>query len=71
MKWGYGIDDYKKRYDAITQEQLESVLQAIRYRDQDFSSKGGALLGFSGLMMASGLVLLTAPKDAAFIVPRV
>lgn len=70
MKWGFGIDDYKKRYDAITQEQLESVLQAIRYRDQDFSSKGSALLGFSGLMMASDLVLLTSSKDSVFLVPK-
>jgi hypothetical protein len=36
----------------------------VRFRDSDLSIKGGALLGFGGLMLASDLVFLSAGRDS-------
>jgi hypothetical protein len=36
----------------------------VRFRDSDLSIKGGALLGFSGLMLAADLVFLSADPDS-------
>jgi hypothetical protein len=35
----------------------------VRFRDSDLSIKGGALLGFGGLMLAADLVFLSAAPD--------
>lgn len=60
MGWTSRIDSIKSRYELIKQEQLEGVLESFRHRDQDAAGRGGGLLGFSGLMMASDLVFLSA-----------
>jgi hypothetical protein len=36
----------------------------VRFRDSDLSIKGGALLGFAGLMLAADLVFLSAASDS-------
>lgn len=36
----------------------------VRFRDSDLSIKGGALLGFAGLMLAADLVFLSASPDS-------
>jgi hypothetical protein len=36
----------------------------VRFRDSDLSIKGGALLGFSGLMLAADLVFLSADPQS-------
>jgi hypothetical protein len=36
----------------------------VRFRDSDLSIKGGALLGFGGLMLAADLVFLSAAPDS-------
>jgi hypothetical protein len=41
----------------------------VRFRDSDLSIKGGALLGFAGLMLAADLVFLSA-ADNSFIAPH-
>ena len=56
------IESIKARYDLIRQEQLDGVLESFRMRDSDLAARGGGLLGFSGLMMASDLVFLYAGK---------
>ena len=57
------IDSIRARYDLIRQEQLDGVLESFRLRDSDLAARGGGLLGFSGLMMASDLVFLYAGKS--------
>lgn len=57
------IDQIRARYDVIRQEGLEGVLESFRFRDGDLAARGGGLLGFSGLMMASDLVFLFASKE--------
>jgi hypothetical protein len=57
------IDSIKARYDLIRQGQLDGVLESFRSRDSDLAARGGGLLGFSGLMMASDLVFLYADKS--------
>ncbi len=59
------------RYDRIfknllgyDEEELR-VLQSIRFRDQDQSTKGAALLAFAGLLIATSLVQLSAEPTAA------
>jgi hypothetical protein len=54
------IDAIKARYDLIRQEQLDGVLESFRFRDGDLAARGGGLLGFAGLMMASDLVFIYA-----------
>lgn len=44
-------------------------LEHLRFRDVDLTSNGGAMLGFSGLMLASDLVFLSA-NPQSFIAPR-
>ena len=36
----------------------------VRFRDSDLSIKGGALLGFGGLMLAADLVFLSADPNS-------
>jgi hypothetical protein len=57
------IDAIKARYQAISEQQLDGVLESFRFRDQDLATRGGGLLGFSGLMMAADLVFLTLDKS--------
>jgi len=42
----------------------EKILSSIRFRDQDQSTKGGAILAFAGLLIASSLVQFTAPPES-------
>ena len=57
------IDAIKHRYELIEQEQLDGVMESFRARDHDLNARGGGLLGFAGLMMASDLVVLYAEKS--------
>jgi len=46
------------------QEDIVAEHDHVRFRDSDLSIKGGALLGFGGLMMAADLVFLSASPDS-------
>jgi len=45
-------------------ESKTNELEHLRFRDADKSVKGGAMLAFSGLMMAADLVFLSAGEGA-------
>ena len=46
------------------QEDIVVEHDHVRFRDSDLSIKGGALLGFGGLMLAADLVFLSASPDS-------
>jgi hypothetical protein len=46
------------------QEDIVVEHDHVRFRDSDLSIKGGALLGFGGLMLAADLVFLSASADS-------
>jgi hypothetical protein len=46
------------------QEGIAPEHDHVRFRDSDLSIKGGALLGFAGLMLAADLVFLSADKES-------
>lgn len=54
--------------DLAKKEQIVDEHNHVRFRDSDLSIKGGAFLGFAGLMLAADLVFLSAGKDS-FIAP--
>jgi hypothetical protein len=46
------------------------VLESLRYRDHDHHVRSGAILGFSGLIIASDLVQFSAdPQTIAYLAP--
>lgn len=53
-----------KNIEIVKAESREAELEHIRFRDADDSTKGGALLGFSGLMLAADLVFLSAGEGS-------
>jgi hypothetical protein len=58
-RWGQLID---------LDERQARVLESLRFRDQDHHVRSGALLGFSGLIIASVLVHLSAePGTIAYM----
>lgn len=48
----------------VKQEGIEAEHEHVRFRDTDLSIKGGAILGFAGLMLAADLVFLSASPDS-------
>ncbi len=48
----------------VKQEDIVVEHDHVRFRDSDLSIKGGALLGFGGLMLAADLVFLSAANDS-------
>jgi hypothetical protein len=46
------------------QEDIVAEHDHVRFRDSDLSIKGGALLGFGGLMLAADLVFLSADPNS-------
>jgi hypothetical protein len=46
------------------QERIVEEHDHVRFRDTDLSIKGGAILGFAGLMLAADLVFLSASNDS-------
>jgi hypothetical protein len=46
------------------QEDIVVEHDHVRFRDSDLSIKGGALLGFGGLMLAADLVFLSADPES-------
>jgi hypothetical protein len=49
------------------EENIRDEHDHVRFRDSDLSIKGGALLGFAGLMLAADLVFLSAGSDSFII----
>jgi hypothetical protein len=47
-----------------------SEIEHVRFRDSDLSIKGGALLGFAGLMLAADLVFLSAGQGSLIMPDR-
>ena len=52
------VVDLAKKEDIVVEH------DHVRFRDSDLSIKGGAFLGFAGLMLAADLVFLSAGKDS-------
>lgn len=46
------------------------ILDSIRYKDEDLSVKSGALLAFSGLMIATAIVQLSTSQGSIVYIPR-
>ncbi|MBU6371196.1 MAG: hypothetical protein KJS97_00595 [Alphaproteobacteria bacterium] len=62
----------RKRWAALIamDEPTQLIVESLRYRDQDHHNKCGALLGFSGLLIASDLVQFAASPDTiAYLSP--
>ena len=60
----------RKRWMALIalDEPKQRIVESLRYRDQDHHNKCGALLGFSGLLIASDLVQYAAsPNTIAYM----
>lgn len=57
------IDERFKRVLDLP-ERLIPVLESIRFQDQDQASKGGAVLTFSALMIATSLVQFAAGTES-------
>lgn len=55
-------DRFKKVTELIDTEYR--ILESIRFRDNDQSVKSGAVLAFSGLMIATSIVQLSTSPDA-------
>ncbi|MBL4746403.1 MAG: hypothetical protein JKY08_08540 [Flavobacteriaceae bacterium] len=53
---------FKKQIELTDRE--EKVLESLRFQDSDFSQKLGSTLAFSGLMIATSIVLLSTSEDA-------
>ncbi len=51
-------------------ENILSEMEHVRFRDSDLSIKGGALLGFAGLMLAADLVFLSAGQGSLIVPDR-
>jgi hypothetical protein len=57
----------KERLRVVALAKSEDIIvehDHVRFRDSDLSIKGGALLGFGGLMLAADLVVLSAAPDS-------
>jgi hypothetical protein len=50
--------------DLVRKEGIAEEHEHVRFRDADLSTKGGALLGFSALMLAADLVFLSADTNS-------
>lgn len=63
---------YMQRYrlDSSLPADLQPVLEALRYREENMAIKAGATLGFCGLMIASILVQMAAPSESMIFVSR-
>lgn len=59
-----------KNVTLSKEEGTTHELEQLRFRDADLSTNGGAMLGFSGLMLASNLVFLSA-DPSSLIAPRI
>jgi len=62
-------DDYKNFLDKFNMlttmnEKEKDILESIRFRDEDQSQKSGAILAFSGWMIATSTVQLTSSPDS-------
>ena len=53
---------FKKQIELNDGE--KSVLESLRFQDEDLSLKLGSTLAFSGLMIATSIVLLSTSEDA-------
>ncbi|MFQ5535708.1 MAG: hypothetical protein ACE5EM_12935 [Sphingomonadales bacterium] len=59
-------DKFAENYEKVTElgsDELK-ILESIRFRDQDQSIKAGAILAFSGLLIATTIVQLSAPSES-------
>ncbi|GAA4430630.1 hypothetical protein GCM10023091_00130 [Ravibacter arvi] len=57
------MDSILKRLSKLSEEQ-HKVLESLRFKDQDLSTKLGALLAFSGLMIATSIVQLSTSEGS-------
>ena len=62
-------DDFKTFLDKFNMlttlnDQEKQILESIRFRDEDQSQKSGAILAFSGLMIATSTVQLSSSPDS-------
>ncbi len=68
---GHGRRGRRRWAQLIDFDETQSrVLESLRYRDHDHHTKSGAILGFSGLIIASDLVQFSAdPHTIAYLAP--
>ena len=66
MKKTDNYESFINKYDMLTtlNEKEKAILESIRFRDEDQSQKSGAILAFSGLMIATSTVQLSSSPDS-------
>jgi len=66
MKKTDNYKDFLNKFNMLTtlNEKEKEILDSIRFRDEDQSQKSGAILAFSGLMIATSTVQLTSSPDS-------
>ncbi|WP_125564303.1 hypothetical protein [Pseudoalteromonas rubra] len=63
---------YGERFKKLVEldETSIRILDGIRYRDEDLSVKSGAILAFSGLMIATSIVQLSTSEGSLVYIPK-
>jgi len=63
------LDKFKMIIDLDEKE--KAILESFRFRDEDLSQKSGAILAFSGLMIATSTVQLSSsPASIIYVNPE-
>lgn len=62
--------DFLNDYQMLTalDDKEQAILESIRFRDEDQSQKSGAILAFSGLMIATSTVQLSSGSDSILFI---
>lgn len=65
-------NSYGERFKKLVELDAISIriLDGIRYKDEDLSVKSGAILAFSGLMIATSIVQLSTSKGSLVYIPK-
>lgn len=71
MKTIRKYSDFLNDYQMLTflDDKEKAILESIRFRDEDQSQKSGAILAFSGLMIATSTVQLSSGADSILYIP--
>jgi len=62
--------DFLNDYLMLTglDDKEQAILESVRFRDEDQSQKSGAILAFSGLMIATSTVQLSVAQDSILFI---
>jgi hypothetical protein len=63
--------EFKSKHNRVVEldEAGGKILESLRFQDQDQSTKSGALLAFSGLLIATSIVQLSVGTDSPIHLP--